>query len=152
MCAFFFLARNLKRGLHSVKMWHQPLEPPAGPGIPSIWQEDKRIPDETDLIGGPVLAALKHAPPPRAYRSLPHEAWFMGDVCPPSKTQQTGKGPEHRGLEQGGAGAGTPSVFCQQPDKMRKGRACREEPVTPTESLLRPQCWPPGHKSASFEK
>ena len=63
VCAFFFLARDLKRGLHSVKMWHRPLEPPAGHGIPSIWQEDRRVLDDTDLVRGPVLAALKHTPP-----------------------------------------------------------------------------------------
>lgn len=37
--------------------------------------------------------------------------------------------------EPGEAGTGSPSVFCQLPDKMRKGRSCWEEPVILAESL-----------------
>lgn len=135
VCAFFFLGRDLKGGLHSVKVGHRPLEPPAGHGILSIWQEDRRVRDGPDLFGGLVLAAVKHTPTPCTYRSLPPWDWFMGDVCPQGKAQETGKGPEHKGREQGGAGIGTPSVFCQQPDKMRKALPCWDESVISNESF-----------------
>lgn len=62
--AFFFLVRDLKKGLPSVKVWHQPLEPWVGYGIPSIQPEDRRAGDETALARCLVLAALKHTPTP----------------------------------------------------------------------------------------
>lgn len=98
---FFSLARDLKRGLRSVRVWHGPLQPPAGHGSTSIWQEDRGVGDETDLVPSRVLTASKPTPPTLMGSPSLTRLGLWERAALRAKPRRQAEGPEHTGFGRG---------------------------------------------------